>query len=108
MGVVINQLVDLLREIARERRAGGMFRDVAELRKGAVSAVAERYGVEPNTIADAFIRRLRPHIASTEEFDQAVALWFRGRPETLRRALLQRASTRREKEKVAAVIDQVT
>ena len=84
--VLISQLADVLEEIAAERKR--RFADISELRKGAVSAVAEKYKREERTIADGFIRRLRPEISSTDEFDRALNDWIKSKSDKLQRALL--------------------
>jgi len=66
---------------------------MSEVRLGAVSAVAERFGVTEETIADAFIRQLRPQIASTSDFDEAVDDWFKGKSDRLKIALLSHISS---------------
>lgn len=88
MNKLIEQLADVLEEILREWKRLGAFQQVSELRKGAVSAVARKHGVEERTIVDGFIRRLRPKISSMGQFDDAVTQWLHGRPQLLQGALL--------------------
>lgn len=105
MKIVMAQLAEVLEEIAAEHDRAGAFQPVAELRKGAVSAVAERYGVDSNTIADGFIRRLRPQIASTAEFDDAVHEWLRGKPRKLWEALVAKGDSKDDVIRVSEVIN---
>ena len=105
MKKLIEQLADVLEEIARERKRVGAFQPVSELRKGAVSAVAKKYGVEERTVADGFIRRLRPKISSTGEFDAAVEKWLRGKPEILQGALLGNIGSGEDAKRVFDVIE---
>jgi hypothetical protein len=89
MSRLISQLADVLDEIWSENGQSSRFTAIAELRRGAIYSVASRYEVHPNTIADGFIRRLRPEIRSTAEFDTAVEAWLRGHPDVLQNALLR-------------------
>lgn len=84
----IEHLVEVIEEIFDEReRSSSFVYDFAELRRGAVSAVAERHQVDERTVADKFIRQLRPQISSTAEFDHAVKEAVRGAPDQLLEAL---------------------
>ena len=89
MSKLIAQLADVLEEIVRVKQRQVGFRSARQLRQGAVSHVAKKYGVTENTVADGFIRRLRPDIGSTAEFDTAVDLWLKGKPRKLTSTLLQ-------------------
>jgi hypothetical protein len=104
---LISQMAEILEQIALKSRRSDHFVPVSELRKGAISVVAGRYHVHPNTIADGFIRRLRPQIGSTSDFDSAVYDWLSGRPERLRNALLSHIGDGSDAQKVFRVIDGV-
>lgn len=77
-------IVDVLHEV-RNAYGGSLGTSISDLRRMAVHVVAERRSVEPNTIADIYIRRLRPDIRSTAEFDKLLEDWLvRGSDELLR------------------------
>lgn len=105
MKKVMAQLADVLEDIAAEHGRAGGFPSVAELRKGAVAAVAETYGVDEHTIADGFIRRLRPSISNTAEFDEAIDQWLHGKPQKLWEALIAKSRSGEDVVRVSAVIN---
>jgi hypothetical protein len=107
MGKLIAQLADVLEGIADQVRHTSRFVPVAEARKDVISVVAERHQVHPNTVADGFIRRLRPEINSTPEFDVAVGEWLNGKPQKLRSALLRHIGDGLDARRVFDVIDEV-
>lgn len=80
---------------------------MTEIRRGAVSAVAQRFGVTEETIADTFIRRLRPEISSTSEFDNAMEEWLKGTSKRLQLAMLshlpQRGSPQEDVDEILAL-----
>ena len=103
--VLIDQIADVLDEIAKERAR--RFADISELRKGAVSAVAAKHRVDERTIADCFIRRLRPELSSTSQFDEALSEWIKGRSDKLQQALLSHIGSGEDAVRVFQALDRL-
>ena len=60
----IEQIVEVIEEVRKE------FRSVKDMRIDAVAVVADRRGIEHPTVADKYIRQLRPDIKRTADFDK--------------------------------------
>jgi hypothetical protein len=82
MSTTIDQLVEVITEVL-ETRGGTLGSSVSDLRRTAVAVVAERRGVEPNTIADKYIRGLAPDVTSSAQFDRLLEDWLYNRSERL-------------------------
>jgi hypothetical protein len=60
---------------------------IREARKSAIKTIGAGRGVTHQTIADAYLRRPKPQVDGTPQFDLLVGEWLDGRSDTLRRAL---------------------
>lgn len=61
---------------------------VNQFRKRAVAAIAQRRGIYKTSVIDKYSRQLRPEIADSDEFDDAIVAWLRnGNPSVLLNAL---------------------
>lgn len=72
----IEHILAVLDEVFRQFSSLEHYQSVMQLRIQAVHDVAGRSGVKPQTIQDAFVRRMRPRVANTAEFDRQLELWL--------------------------------
>jgi len=86
----IDDAIDLLITIGQLHEAQPDS-SVAQLRLQAIDAVAGSRSIHSKTIADIYIRRLKPYVTNTGEFDVLVARWLNGHPVELKAALEKRA-----------------
>lgn len=82
----IDDAIDVLVAIRQAHENEGR-ESLRSIRIGAVKSVADARGVEPKTIADVYIRRLRPYVKKTADFDRLVLEWLNGRAMNLHAAL---------------------
>lgn len=85
MSIKIDDAIDVLYLIREDYSA--RQEPLRAIRLRALEKVSKARGVTRNDIADVYIRRLRPYIKSTGEFDRVVHEWLLGRPVELRAAL---------------------
>ena len=90
MSQKIDDVLEVLVRIQRGFRPDrpGSARD-ARIR--AVRDIAKSRGVTYQTIGDAYLRRLKPDIDGTPAFDMVVQAWLSGRPDPLKRVLVNQA-----------------
>ncbi len=93
MSQKIDDVLDVLSRIRRGYRPGSP-RSVKDARIRAIHDIAEERGVTHQTIGDAYLRRLKPDIDGTPQFDKAVREWLNGESNTLRRVLEKHALDR--------------
>lgn len=85
MSVRIDDALDVL-SLIREQYITAQA-PLKAIRLRALQAVAKARGVTRNDIADIYIRRLRPYVSSTAEFDRVVHAWLLGRHVELKATL---------------------
>lgn len=90
MSQKIDDVLDVLRRIHRGCHSG-IPRLVKESRINAIHDIAKERGVTHQTIGDAYLRRLKPDIGNTFQFDKVVCEWLNGESSTLR-AILEKHS----------------
>jgi hypothetical protein len=107
----VDDVLAVLWEIRHRRQTSGLASSITELRMESVRAVADqelaagrfsnRVSAE-NSIGDACERRLgNIHRA---EFDQLLENWLNGRPDDLRNALLAKATTESQRQRIAELL----
>ena len=79
----IEQIVEVIEEVRKE------FRSVKDMRIDAVAVVADRRGIERPTVADKYIRQLRPDIKRTADFDKRLEDYLVHDSDELRNILLK-------------------
>jgi len=67
------------------------YGSISDLRQKAVSRVAHLRGVTTNSIADKFVRQLRPDVKGTGDFDRLLEGFLHGTSNELKRVLLSHA-----------------
>ena len=74
----VEHVLEILREVTRE--CGDVNRvsraEIKHLRLQAVDRIADRRGIAGATVADAYIRQLRPDVANTADFDRLLEAWL--------------------------------
>lgn len=93
MSQKIDDVLEVLGRIRRGHRPGHS-RSVQEARIRAIHDIAKERGVTHQTIADAYLRRLKPDIDGTPQFDKVVNEWLSGKADSLRRVLEKHALDR--------------
>jgi hypothetical protein len=80
---------DVLEVLTRIRRAyqRGRPNSLRDARTSAIKAIAAERGVTYQTIGDAYLRRLKPDVDGTPQFDMLVREWLSGKPGALRGVL---------------------
>ena len=77
--------------------------DVAQLRRARasiVSGIAKSRGVDRNTVADSYVRRLAPQANGTADFDRLVLTWLTESSAELQRVLEEHAKNGEALERV--------
>jgi hypothetical protein len=98
----IAHILAVLGEVFRQFSSSEHYQPVMQLRIQAVHHVAEQAGVKPQTVQDAFVRRMRPHVANTSEFDQQLEAWLRYGGNDLLRTVLSCACNPDDEQRVQA------
>jgi len=87
---IMSQKIDDVLDVLRRIRQGchpGIPRSVKESRINAIHDIAKERGVSYQTIGDAYLRRLKPDIGGTPQFDKVVCEWLNGESSSLRNIL---------------------
>jgi hypothetical protein len=90
MSKKIVDIINVLRRISQGYGSGNMGM-IKTLRIQAVEDFARERGVTDETVADLFIRRLKPDIVGTRAFDHAIYDWLEKKNDILKRTLLKQA-----------------
>ena len=94
MSEVVTDVLEVLRHVRKGYRPNQKMRSIKEARVAAIREIGKERGVTHQTIADAYLRRLKPFIVGTTAFDIATRDWLEGDAGTLRKALHNRAASR--------------
>jgi len=76
MSKKIEQLLEIIEEVRDNYRTNNRNASIREMRIAAKRAVAARNDIEITTVSDAYIRRLRPDIQASSEFDKLLEGWL--------------------------------
>lgn len=87
MSTMIRQILDVIRDVQIHYSDPKNRFSIKKLRIEATKTVALNYGIEKTTISDIYIRRLKPEICKTSEFDRALQNWLRQDDNELREIL---------------------
>lgn len=98
----IDEILEVLTEVAHLRVHGGASKSATELRREACNVVGERRHILPTTVSDKFRRQLSPQIRGTQDFDRAITEWLRKQPNQLRSALDAHAVSDRDRNRIRA------
>lgn len=98
----IDEILEVLAEVARLRAHGGAGRSATQLRFDACNVVAKQRGILPSTVSDKFRRQLIPQIRDTRDFDCALTEWLRKQPSRLHSALDAHAVSDHDRERIRA------
>ncbi|HEY5405542.1 MAG TPA: hypothetical protein VIJ92_00580 [Ginsengibacter sp.] len=90
MSQKIVDVINVLRRI-RQGYGSGNKRMIKTLRILAVEEFARERGVTDETVADSFIRRLKPDVVGTKAFDHVIYEWLEKEDDKLKQALLNQA-----------------
>lgn len=87
----IDEILEVLQEVRSKYVKEGFIPSISDIRQTAVETVARKRGVAKSTVADKFVRQLRPHVEDTDAFDRLLETYFRNSSTALRDVLLSHA-----------------
>ena len=88
----IEEILEVVREAQSLHGEGHSYRPISELRRIAVETVARRRHVTSSTVADKFVRQLRPQVQGTADFDRLLEGHLQKSSPALRDILLAHAT----------------
>lgn len=101
----IEEILEVIREVQSLYAKGHHYRPISELRRMAVETVARRRHVTSNTIADKFIRQLRPQVLCTADFDRLLERYLQKSSDALRNILFTHAIGQDDEIKITEVLN---
>lgn len=101
----IEQVLEVLREVKEEYLRNQSQHPIPSLRKMAVQSVAERRRITQNSVADKYIRQLKPHIQKTDDFDKFLSDWLVRGDDRIQEILLTRTITKKDKDYINQFFD---
>jgi len=90
----IEEILDVVREAQSLHADKRSDRPISELRRIAVETVARKRNVTSSTVADKFVRQLRPHVQGTADFDRLLEAHLQKSSADLRGVLFAHANGR--------------
>lgn len=81
------KIKDVLSVIEEIKTGASPGYPIKNIRRDAIKRIAQKRKVEPNTIADAYLRRLRPFIKNTAAFDVLIEQWLSKKSNSLKNRL---------------------
>jgi hypothetical protein len=103
MSARIEELLQVVESVLAKVPPGAAPVKVRDARLAAVKLVAQKRHIATNTVADKFIRQLRPAIQTADDFDRALEGAIRGHNTVLRDALLAHAVDQADKERITTL-----
>lgn len=101
----IEEILEVVREAQSLHASGHPCRPISELRRNAVVAVARRRHVTTNTIADKFVRQLRPEVQGTAGFDRLLEEHLQKSSAALRNVLIAHATGRDDELRITSELN---
>lgn len=94
----IEQILEVIEEVREKFQGQDGSRSVSRMRRDAVASVANRRGIEKQTVLDKFIRQLQPNIKVAAEFDKLLEDWLLHDSNELKNIILKHKSDSRDAE----------
>jgi len=101
----IEEILDVVREAQSLHAEGHPYPPISELRRMAVETVAARRHVASSTIADKFVRQLRPQVQGTADFDRLLEAHLQKSSAALRDVLFAHATGRDDELRITSVLN---
>lgn len=101
----IEQVLEVLKEVKEEYLKNQSQHPISSLRKTAVHQVATRRNITQNSVADKYIRQLKPHIQKTDDFDKFLSSWLVKGDDKIQQILLTRTVTQEDKDYINKFFD---
>ncbi|MBN2397042.1 MAG: HNH endonuclease [Deltaproteobacteria bacterium] len=89
----IEQVLEVLEEVKEKYLENQSHQPISSLRKKAVQQVAIKRGITQKSVADKYIRQLKPHIRKTNDFDKFLLDWLVKGDNKIQQVLLSRTVT---------------
>lgn len=96
----IQQVLDVLQEVKEEYLRDQKLLSISSLRIKAVHRVADKLSINERSVADKYIRQLRPQINNTNDFDIALSNWLIRGENYIHQILLSKMVTHKDKEHI--------
>ena len=101
----IAQVLEVLQEVKEEYLKNQSQHPISSLRKKAVQRVATKRQITQNSVADKYIRQLKPHIQKTDDFDKFLSSWLVKGDDKIQQILLTRTVTQNDKDYINKFFD---
>src|SRR5207247_5480196 len=101
----IEEILEVVREAQSLHGEGHSYRPISELRRIAVETVARRRHVTSSTVADKFVRQLRPQVQGTADFDRLLEAHLRKSSAGLRGVLFAHANGRDDERRIVEMLN---
>jgi predicted HNH restriction endonuclease len=101
----IEQVLEVLQEVKEEYLKNQSQHPISSLRKKAVQRVANKRQITQNSVADKYIRQLKPYIQKTDDFDKFLSSWLVKGDDKIQQILLTRTVTQSDKDYINNFFD---
>ena len=101
----IEQVLEVLQEVKKEYLKNQSQHPISSLRKKAVQRVATKRDIDSSTVADKYIRQLKPYIQKTSDFNEHLSTWLVKGDNKIQEILLSNTVTQKDRDDINNFFD---